>query len=813
MKHLDHKSRTSPTSRYTADLCTLTLLVGILALFYWGLLAGPSRIADDTVTEYYPGVNYFAKSIAAGRFPLWFPGVRDGAPFYSDTQIAVFYPLEWLLPPFVNDGQLPSLVYQRYIFLHGLLGAVFAYAFLKAIKFNPVSALAGALAFCLSGFFALRMAVNFVMIQVYLWLPLQLFFVHELMSKGGRWRWLGLVVAMAMSLLGGHPQTTVYCWYLVVAYWLYRGWLRERDQTPNWASALGRCAKVEAPKVAGTFVLVFGIAAVVLLPGAENWSFSSRSSQSFQTVADTSLPYRGLLRLLVPNFFGGITRQYGYNFWGADQQSATVTVINLPKAGVSHGFWQYWECNAYSGQAFWLAVVLIASNWRRVADKRTVGFFLVVWLAALWFMLGRYGGLFNVLYHVLPGVSFFRGPVKMSCVATFAAAVVVAYLAELVQVEGTKLRLWPAWLVAAGYAGFLVALILGGERFMAELRDWRKLGLAEYETAGVGAITVCSLLAIWAICRTAQPTRTIGLIAVLLVSIVDVYHSSGGSLEGQTIDPDQYYDTTENAPLSSIMKEGRQLSGPFRCGQLFAGRFVEEVGWHRNLPYCCDLLQVPEGYTSYYLDTISKFQSIANEPAKMAIQNIQLAISLAPSQETYSVTPVDCLPRAKFYSRVRRFESRTALLAALERNETDWRNEVAVWGPVAAGMDREPERGPPTNTDDEVRFVSITPEAYTIVYNVSRPGIVFISQAFYPGWIADGGRASIIEVFGAFQGLVIPKAGRGEITVHFSPPILKLALVISLLCAMIAILVAILSPYIRSRTLPLTLKREQTRDG
>jgi hypothetical protein len=778
------------------------LLVCILGLFYRGLLAGPSRIADDTVTEYYPGVNYFAKSIAAGRFPLWFPGVRDGAPFYSDTQIAVFYPLEWLLPMFVKDGQLLSLVYQRYIFLHCLLGAGFAYAFLKAIKFTPVSALAGALAFCLSGFFALRIAVNFVMIQVYIWLPLQLFCVHQFTTKGGRWRWLGLVIAMVMSLLGGHPQTTVYCWYLIVAYWLYLGWLRERDKAPNWVSALGRCAKAEAPKLAGTFVLVFGIAAVMLLPGAENWSLSSRSGQSFQTVADTSLPYRGLLRLFVPNFFGGITRQYGYNFWGADQQSATVTVINLPKAGVSHGFWQYWECNAYSGQIFWLAVVLILSNWRRVTDKRTVGFFLAVWLAALWFMLGRYGGLFKVLYHVLPGASFFRGPAKMSCVAAFAAAVVVAYLAELVQAEGTKLRLWPGWLVAAGYAGFLVALNLGGEQFMAELRDWRKLGLAEYETARIGAITVCSLLAIWAICRTAQPTRMIGVIAVLFASIVDVYHSSGGSLEGQTIDPGKYYDTNENAPLSSIVKEARQLRGPFRCGQLYAGRLVEEVGWHRNLPYCCDLLEVPEGYTSYYLDTISTFQSITNERAKMAIQNIPLTISLDQSQESYSVTSVDCLPRAKFYSRVRRYESRTALLTALDRNEMDWRNEVAVWGRAAPGVDREPRRGPPTNTDDEVQFFSKTPEAYTIVYNVSRPGIIFISQALYPGWIADGGRASLIEVFGAFQGLVIPEAGRGEITVHFSPPILKLALVISLLSTMIAILVAILSHRVRSPTAP-----------
>ena len=48
-----------------------------------------------------------------------------------DTQIAVFYPLEWFLPLFVKAGRLPLIVYQRYIFLHCLLGAVFVYAFLR----------------------------------------------------------------------------------------------------------------------------------------------------------------------------------------------------------------------------------------------------------------------------------------------------------------------------------------------------------------------------------------------------------------------------------------------------------------------------------------------------------------------------------------------------------------------------------------------------------------------------------------------------------------------------------------------------------
>src|SRR5579871_1676383 len=153
--------------RYLRDLLALAGLACILVFFYWDFLSGRGYVWDDTLNEYYPGVNYFAKSVSAGRFPLWFPGVRDGSPFYSDTQLAVFYPPQWLLPLLVKGGRLPIGGYQRYIFLHCLLGAIFAYVFLRKIKLSPISALAGSCAFCLSGFFAMRATVNFVMIQVY----------------------------------------------------------------------------------------------------------------------------------------------------------------------------------------------------------------------------------------------------------------------------------------------------------------------------------------------------------------------------------------------------------------------------------------------------------------------------------------------------------------------------------------------------------------------------------------------------------------------------------------------------------------------
>ena len=85
-----------------------------------------------------------------------------------------------------------------------------------------------------------------------------------------------------------------------------------------------------------------------------------------------------------------------------------------------------------------------------------------------------------------------------------------------------------------------------------------------------------------------------------------------------------------------------------------------------------------------------------------------------------------------------------------------------------------------TGSNDVVTFASITPEKYSITYSASCPGIIFVSQAFYPGWVTDNERIKMIEVFGAFQGFVIPQAGHGQIVVRFSPPILRQSIAISI---------------------------------
>jgi hypothetical protein len=770
--------------RIAPDALAVALLAAFLTFFYWDFLTGRGFIWDDTLTEFYPGVNYFAKSIKAARFPLWIPGVHDGMPFYSDPEMAVFYPPQWLLIPFVQNERLPFLVYQRYIVLHYLFAGLCMYAFLKQLKLGPIAALSGTLVFCFSGFASL-LIVSFVKIQVYTWLPLQLLLVHRLTTSGSRWAWLGLLSAMLMSLLAGFPQTTLYGWYLVIAYWLHLSWRNYRKDARSWKEILRRFAHVELPRQIAAYALVFGIAAVMVLPTVQNWWRSGRPNLLFQEIADPSLPYHELLTLFVPNFFGTTTTADvtpPVTFWGFDHQSPNV--LRLQPVNAGPGYWQYWEFGAYVGQIFWLALLLILFNWKRVPDKGIVGFFLVGWLGAMWFALGRYGGLFNLAYYLVPGTAMFRGAARMTCVATLAAGTLTAYAINLLlQQRGTRLRTWPLFLPAAAYGCLFLALVVGGEHLAVGLQNSKRLIWARRETLyALGVIIVCAMTINGAAWTGRRWIQVACLGAAIAISFVDFRHAYGSFHSGR-VSPDEYYPKSNRLLL--LLKEYREQRGPFRFGQIVRGKIGEEIATFRNLPYFHDFLEVPEGYTGFYVDSVAQFQGITNEEAKIAIQNIRVTMERDVQGKDWLGAQTNSFPRAKFFSRIRRYDSPDALRRAVERGELNWRDEAAVCEPPGVDGEHRGERAQQAGTNDMVQFESIGPESYSVAYNLSQPGIIFVSQTFYPGWVATDGRVKLMEVFGAFQGIVIPEAGSGQVVVHFSPRVFKLGIAITLLSIVI----------------------------
>jgi hypothetical protein len=601
--------------------------------------------------------------------------------------------------------------------------------------------------------------------------------------------WLCLVGALVISLLAGFPQMTLYGWYLVMAYWLYRCCSMGYKKDSGFKATVRRVVRTDLPKIVGTFVLVFGLAAMTALPVLENWQLTARPHQSYEHLADSSFPYREILTLVVPNFFGtSQSMNTPVPFWGVDPHSETVLANHAVNA--TPGYWQYWEFGAYSGQIVWLTFFLILFNWRRIDDKRDIGFFLTTWVLATWFMLGRFGGLYQVLYCTLPGVTLFRVPARMACVATFAAATLCAYAVDVIRRRAQGLRPWPVILPVAGCACLAVVLYADGEHLGGGLRSPDKLAWARHETVFTLVLAILCALAVVGAIRN-QKRRILQaacLCGLLLVTAADLYHAYG-DFHRSPVNPDEYYPDANR--LLSLLKDYREQRGPFRFGQIAQGRVGEEIATFRNLPYFHDFLEVPEGYTGFYLDSVARFHAMTNQTARIGIQNIKVTMERDASGKDWLGAYTNSLPRAQFFGRIRRYDSRDKLLSALERGEIDWHSEVAVTEPVSFDRARADETGAATNVSDSVQFQSLTPESYSITYSVSRPGIIFVSQAFYPGWGVDDPRIKMVETFGAFQGLVIPQAGTGRIVVRFSAPALKLGAAISVISILITALLCL----------------------
>ena len=325
----------------------------------------------------------------------------------------------------------------------------------------------------------------------------------------------------------------------------------------------------------------------------------------------------------------------------------------------------------------------------------------------------------------------------------------------------------------------MLALSVSGERLAAGLHNLGRLNWSRDETFFALAMgTMCALSIVGVVRAQRRWVQTLCLCSLLVISVADFYHAYGSFQRGH-VSPDEVFPETNR--LFPLLKDYREQRGPFRFGQIIRGQLGEELATFRNLPYFHDFLEVPEGYTSFYLDAVARFQGITNEEAKIAIQNIRVAVEEDEHGKYWLGTRTNSLPRAKFFARSLRYDSLDALLRALERGEIDWRSEAAVYDFPSADLSHGDEQNQVAGTNDEVRFDSITPESYSITYNLSRPGIILVSQAFYPGWVAANGRVKLIEVFGAFQGIAIPEAGRGQILVRFSPLTLKLGSAITII--------------------------------
>ena len=400
-------------------LLTILVLVGFGLLLFWQvLLAGQVFFWHDVTVAYMPLRKLAQEAIRQGHLPLWTMKLGCGFPLLAEGQCATFYPLHII----AYLGLPYYYTYSLMVYLHCLMAAVFAALLGRKLNLGwPAAAFCG-LVYGFSGYFVSKV-LFITVLESGAWLPLILYFIITGLDSADYRYFLGAGLALALSILGGHPQIVFYE-LLAVVILLIAYLLRSR-------AGMVRKRLVRLSVAAGVIVgLGAGLAAVQLVPTAGLARVAQRHAQRTpEDLRALGMTARNLAYYVHPTILGSYAEN---NYFGHDH---------------------YYEVCGYAGGLTLLLSLLALFG--RPSTCRYRWYFVFLIFFGLFMALAKY----NPLYEVLPGVpgfSYFRAPGRYLLLTTLGLAVLGG--AGLQSLAGAHSQRQARKLVAL----CLAALVVGG---------------------------------------------------------------------------------------------------------------------------------------------------------------------------------------------------------------------------------------------------------------------------------------------------------------------------------------------------------------
>ena len=409
---LSRRDRSGPRlvslRRHAPDLLALAAMLAVLGVVYRRLVVGRVLAGGDLQLYFYPYWAAVTRAAHELRLPLWNPHLFAGAPLAANSQVGLFYPLNWpswaLTPPVLSS--VTRAVHVN-LLLHIALAGCCAYALARRSRLGPLpAALVGTL-YAGSGFLGVHVE-HLNQLQALAWLPL--LFLSRRTTCGPATEWRRAlphplsVAALAMILLAGHTQmafiSAVGVGVVHVARW--QGWRRidrarrvtARDPASLGLWLLGLLAYAIAGLMAG----------IQVAPTLELAGLSARSGGlGWREAVSFSLGPLDLARAVLP---------------------AYVFSPVLPEGAASIG-------------AIGLVLSLVGV-WRAV-HRRVAGAlpWVLLGLAGLALALGGYNPLYLAAARMgLPGVAHFRAPARFLALYMLAASMLAGIGCQ---------QLWATW--------------------------------------------------------------------------------------------------------------------------------------------------------------------------------------------------------------------------------------------------------------------------------------------------------------------------------------------------------------------------------
>jgi len=364
--NLDTKFPVIPMAVLAAAVLLVTWPLGCLDQ----ILLLDDIFVSDLNNDKLPIRAFLGQALKSFDFPQWMPGVYGGLPTIAHIGNGACFPLNWVfygLFPLATGHSLNLLC----VFLIAATGMFFL---CRRLDLDHNSALIGALAFGLNGYFIghlrqLNLANAASLLPWLLW-------SLEWAWQSGKPSRLALTgVIFGLQTLAGHPQISYYCGIYIIIYFValqcrelgYRDWLRSGFNGYFLASLAAGCL----------------LAGVQLLPTMELSEFSRRA--------------------------GGVSLEFASSH---PYQLADITNFFAPysqgdPSDMSYNGAIFWEGFAYCGKIpLILAVFTLILGFGHPKTK----FFAATTLGAFLVVVGPATPLYSLLVEYIPGMDRFRFP-------------------------------------------------------------------------------------------------------------------------------------------------------------------------------------------------------------------------------------------------------------------------------------------------------------------------------------------------------------------------------------------------------------------
>jgi hypothetical protein len=725
-------------------MLAISLLFLAWLIFFWRLF---TPIAADQAAfkrgdfsgQFVAFGGYHYQRMAHGEIPLWNPYNNGGLPFIADTQAAVFYPPRLLtIALSLAAGEWTYNALQLEAVFHVLLYSLLMYLLVRRLTFgqegSAYGAFIAAIVAAYGGFFSGYPPLQLAVLEANIWLPLALTGILEATrtEKIG-WRCLVLAgVALGLSWLAGHPQTSWFLTYLLVAWLAYRVYqkpvsLHAAPFRTRWRQfALG-------VMLFGT--VTFGITAVTLLPGMEYLLLTARTDLGFDAKGN-GFPFQDVLQFVFPG---------------------AVSVFSPLYVGIP---------------ALILAFIAVQQR------LNSAIFWLVVFIIGLLHSFGANSAFFYTLYNLLPGLRFFRGQERAALLVANSLAILAGMGAAYWvtwqtthEFRAVRRFMWGLLLITGGITGLIIVGWLGnvGDTF------GQVVGFAVFSTL---ILSTTMVLIEW---HLRQPHSKIVWFLLATLIIFELFSVN--------MDADSNYDSVPAANQLSITPPA--LLQPVLDDKNLPFRVDGFRGVQDNYGSLYGVMDI-RGISPLFLTSAQHiiYRDYTHNPLAWEVFAVKYVFS---EREDFS-TPTRIItegtdrdgtvklhqlenprPFAWLLYRFDVVDSDEFARALLADPNFQPRNSVILHEtPNIVLPDSPPENASAIITQYQ-------PETFTVEINTPENAILSLAQVDYPGWYAmlDDTSVKLMRAYGGLTAVAVP-AGEHTLILVYNPLSYRVGAVFSL---------------------------------